>query len=67
MGDRETTTRNFGRQNKANKKLRWNGWLEEENYDFLCRKALEEERSLASILNRLLRQIRSTDVPRGNI
>jgi len=55
------------RQNKANKKLRWNGWLEEENYDFLCRKALEEERSLASILNRLLRQIRSTDVPRGNI
>lgn len=56
-----------GRQNKANKKLRWNGWLEEENYDYLCRKALEEERSLASVLNRLIRQMRveHASVPRG--
>lgn len=56
-------TPKIGRQNKANKKLRWNGWLEEANYDFLCRKALEEERSLASVLNRLLRQIRGGSEP----
>ena len=51
-------TEKIRRQGKSGPKVRWNGWLTTENYDFIAKEAIREERSMASILNRLLRDMR---------
>lgn len=56
----------IGRQGKNGPKVRWNGWLTTENYDFVARQAIEEECSMARILNRILRRLRQEQsVPHG--
>jgi len=51
-------TAKFQRQNKATEKERFNGFLDKANIEWLRQQASEEERSVASFLNRLIRRTR---------
>lgn len=54
------------RQNKAPGKARFNLKWDERNYDYLIRRAQEEDKSIAALANEIVRKERQT-APRGTI
>lgn len=50
--------RQFSEPRRRIPKIHWNGWITQENFDWLCHTARLEERSIANLINKIVKAVR---------